>query len=203
MESTEMERREIMRYLICILAVLIAIPPAESSESGVILGIVRDSATNMPIAFANVVIVGENMGSMTHGDGSYVIANVPVGAYHLKAMMMGYKEQVKRGVLVALGDTTVVDFELMETVIGSTDEIVVGADRKQIDVTVSKRSHGKPHGIAMGCRRPPVRHSFCRPSHYFNTEEYAYVAENRIFETMMEPLSTFSIDVDVASYANY
>jgi len=201
-ESSEMERREIMRYLICILAVLIAIPPAESSESGVILGVVRDSVTKKPLEYAIVAIVGDTMGSMTLSDGSYLIANVPVGAYHLKARKMGYKSLEKRGVLVALGDTTVVDFELEMSLMGETGEIVVKADRKQIDVTASKMSHGKQPGIAMGRRRPPVRHSFCRPSDYFNTEEYAYVAENRIFETIMEPLSTFSIDVDVASYSN-
>ncbi|HYE84614.1 MAG TPA: VWA domain-containing protein [Clostridia bacterium] len=36
----------------------------------------------------------------------------------------------------------------------------------------------------------------------FNTEEYNYIADNRFFESINTPLSTFSIDVDTASYSN-
>ena len=38
------------------------------------------------------------------------------------------------------------------------------------------------------------------PNH--NTEDYATIQENRFYEVTKEPLSTFSIDVDAASYAN-
>lgn len=36
----------------------------------------------------------------------------------------------------------------------------------------------------------------------YNTEEYAYNEENRFMKTSVSPLSTFSIDVDTASYSN-
>ena len=36
----------------------------------------------------------------------------------------------------------------------------------------------------------------------FNTESYDYIAENAFLEAMSNPLSTFSIDVDTASYSN-
>ncbi len=36
----------------------------------------------------------------------------------------------------------------------------------------------------------------------YNTEEYSRIYENRFFNTLQNPLSTFSIDVDTASYAN-
>lgn len=37
---------------------------------------------------------------------------------------------------------------------------------------------------------------------YFNTEEYNYIVENGYTSTVSNPLSTFSIDVDTASYTN-
>ncbi len=40
------------------------------------------------------------------------------------------------------------------------------------------------------------------PHDYEGTEQYAGIAENRFAEAAKEPLSTFSIDVDAASYAN-
>jgi len=36
----------------------------------------------------------------------------------------------------------------------------------------------------------------------FNTEQYDYIAENEFLNSIENPLSTFSIDVDTASYAN-
>jgi Ca-activated chloride channel family protein len=41
-----------------------------------------------------------------------------------------------------------------------------------------------------------------QPAAEFNTEEYARIYENPFLETANNPLSTFSIDVDGASYAN-
>lgn len=41
-----------------------------------------------------------------------------------------------------------------------------------------------------------------RPRPPFNTEEYSYIDENSFMAARSDPLSTFSIDVDRASYAN-
>src|SRR5690606_20932053 len=36
----------------------------------------------------------------------------------------------------------------------------------------------------------------------YNTEEYAYISENGFKDVFLSPLSTFSVDVDAASYSN-
>ncbi len=47
---------------------------------------------------------------------------------------------------------------------------------------------------------PPL---MCIPGRqYYNTEEYAHIDENDFLQVIGNPMSTFSIDVDVASYAN-
>ena len=46
------------------------------------------------------------------------------------------------------------------------------------------------------------RHSFPRYNNNFNTEGYAGVNENGFKNVKNNPLSTFSIDVDNASYSN-
>ena len=59
-------------------------------------------------------------------------------------------------------------------------------------------------------RRPSVPYScrWCRrsspgrPTEGFNTESYDHIEENRFRRVEADPLSTFSIDVDTASYAN-
>lgn len=47
---------------------------------------------------------------------------------------------------------------------------------------------------------PPVYNG--RPADDFNTEQYDLIAENEFLSVVDHPLSTFSIDVDTASYAN-
>ena len=53
-------------------------------------------------------------------------------------------------------------------------------------------------------KRPPCPpRPVCIPGRpYHNTEEYAQIDENEFLPVIGNPLSTFSIDVDVASYAN-
>ncbi len=54
---------------------------------------------------------------------------------------------------------------------------------------------------AAGAPAPPADESFVSEKE-FNTEEYAKLTENDFLKTMENPLSTFSIDVDTASYSN-
>ncbi len=48
----------------------------------------------------------------------------------------------------------------------------------------------------------PPPHDPTEPQDGHNTEDYAHIAENDFKSPLQEPLSTFSIDVDKASYAN-
>ena len=48
----------------------------------------------------------------------------------------------------------------------------------------------------------PPPHDPTQTPENFNTEDYAAIAENEFKSPLQEPLSTFSIDVDKASYAN-
>ena len=55
--------------------------------------------------------------------------------------------------------------------------------------------------MATAMRMPMVQHQPASPAD-FNTEGYDRVNENGFLETLKNPLSTFSIDVDTASYTN-
>ena len=47
-----------------------------------------------------------------------------------------------------------------------------------------------------------MKYDIAYGSEDFNTEEYSYISENGYKSVAEEPLSTFSIDVDTASYSN-
>lgn len=53
-----------------------------------------------------------------------------------------------------------------------------------------------------GSSSMPMRYQTAYGGEEFNTEEYNYISENGYKTTAEEPLSTFSVDVDTASYSN-
>jgi hypothetical protein len=122
----------------CVLAVvLLAAFTSAYAQTGRITGKVTDAKSGEPLAFANVVIVGTKMGAMTLNDGTYTVTGVPVGSYTVKAMMMGYTAIDKAAVKVDAGAATDVNFQLEETIVSRTQEIVVEAELPQVDVKSS------------------------------------------------------------------
>ena len=63
-----------------------------------------------PLQGANVVVVGTELGSVSNGEGSYLIKDVPAGTYDVTASFIGYSSQTI-SVVVGEGDA-VADFTL-------------------------------------------------------------------------------------------
>ena len=181
--------------------------------TGQIAGKVSNAKTGAPIAYAHVVVIGTNVGAMTMQDGAYRITSVPVGSYTVKAMMMGFKSIEKTGVVVQRDKVTEVMFALEETIVMKTEEIVVGAQFCIVDVTTSGVRQGvsatQPgrdafHETFRQCMPwwPCGPESFRWPREPWNTESYAFIVENEFRDALDHPFSTFSVDVDAASYSN-
>jgi Ca-activated chloride channel family protein len=79
------------------------------------------------------------------------------------------------------------------------EEVVVTSGRIKREKTVSRML-----GIRKDRRpSPAVPQSYYHDQQpQWNTEDYSAIHENRFFSVHQEPLSTFSIDVDAASYSN-
>ena len=107
------------------------------SGTGTISGTVYNVKTNQPLAYANVIVMGTNLGAMSLADGKFSVKGVPAGTYAIKAMMMGYKAEERSGVVVNAGKDTKLDFKLDQTIVMKTQEIVVTAEKKMIEVTAS------------------------------------------------------------------
>jgi hypothetical protein len=107
------------------------------AQTGTISGMVRGGADNQPLAYANVIVLGTNLGAMSLNDGKFSITGVPAGRYTIKAMMMGYKAEEMPGILVEPGKDTPVNFKLEQTIVMKTQEILVTAEKKMVEVTTS------------------------------------------------------------------
>jgi len=68
-----------------------------------------------PLQGANVVVVGTELGSVSNGEGSYLIKDIPAGTYDITASFIGYSSKT---ISVVVGeDDAVVDFNLKVDVV--------------------------------------------------------------------------------------
>ena len=154
------------------------------TPTGTITGTVTDAGTGHPLHDVTVSIEGTQLRQLTDSMGRYVLQGVPAGEHTVAVHALGFANQ-ERQVTVTAGQTTEADFAMESEALELQDLVVEGAAR-----TV---------GSGRELRAALMQ---IRPGRDFNTESYAHIDENDFKLVSASPLSTFSIDVDRASYAN-
>ncbi|SFC32165.1 TonB dependent receptor [Flexibacter flexilis DSM 6793] len=104
------------RIFFCYLFILLNHLSSSAQLSQTVRGVVQDKASNAPIAFANVVLLNTTplLGTTTDAEGNFLIANVPVGRYDLKASFLGYEETIVRELLVISAKQAIVNVGMKE-----------------------------------------------------------------------------------------
>jgi len=125
--------------LVALVALVFASTVIFAQTSGRISGRVFDKETGEPLVGANVVVVGTNYGAATNIDGEFIILNIPVGTYTVKAMYMGYADLVISNIKVRIGLTYRQDFALSSKAI-QTEAVEVTAERPLIEKTSTNAS---------------------------------------------------------------
>jgi Ca-activated chloride channel homolog len=173
-------------------AALICAPVPLETPSGIIEGTVR-ARSGVPIVNAQVQVVGQPYSALTDSAGAYRLSAVPVGTYRLRAAFVGYRAAEHGGIAVRGGKTTRADFTL-ET---STPEAEAAAAAPR-----EHRLEGQLDQASTEMARRSVAKAAFAADVYWNTENYASIEESRFLPAASNPRSTFSIDVDAASYTN-
>lgn len=136
------DMKHISRMLLTAFAFCLANPYALRAQTGHITGTVTE-ASGRPIAYANVILIGTNLGGMAMKNGTYVIPRVPVGRHTLKAVMWGYFPVEKHDIVVRPGATTEVDFIFkiapQDTAIVFSQSAIRGYEAGDIPVPMSSR----------------------------------------------------------------
>jgi hypothetical protein len=110
-----------------------------AAVTGKIAGTVTDKSDNEPLPGATVLIEGTTLGAACDIEGDYFILNVPPGIHEVKAIMVGYGMVVKTNIYVKTDHTTIVNFELIETVMEGEEVTIVGKrPNVELDVTGSE-----------------------------------------------------------------
>lgn len=74
-----------------ILALLLIVPFFTYSQSGSIKGKVSDVLTNEAISFADVILVEQNIGTITNDQGEFVFEDLAPGLYNVRVSLIGYE----------------------------------------------------------------------------------------------------------------
>ena len=76
-----------------------------------VTGTITDAGSGQPVPMAQVVIVGTTLAQLTNAEGRYTIRGVPEGAHRVRALRIGFAEQVQ-GITVAAGQQVTLDMRL-------------------------------------------------------------------------------------------
>jgi Ca-activated chloride channel homolog len=191
--------------LLLTLTTAAAAPVTLGPKTGRVVGHVRDQS-RAPIANAQVFIVGTALNALTDRSGSYAFPAVPEGKVEIRAAFIGYKSS-QATIHVRAGRTTTHDFTLEQTAVQVNEVTVARPEAARVKVGRTEADRMPSAAGVRGARaRGHVEHLPVEPwrerKEPWNTEAYARIEENRFLAAAANPLSTFSIDVDAASYSN-
>jgi Ca-activated chloride channel homolog len=183
-----------------------------SAKSGSISGKITDTETGEALIGANVIVVNTNWGAATDINGYFKISSVPPGTYELRASYVGYSAQTIKDVRVKASDSLFIeikltsDFTLAEIVVIESKPLIEKYSTNACRVIVGENIQRLPNNsideISFLVGGFEARFNQYNQSAPWNTEEYNSIVENEFLNAFSNPLSTFSIDVDAASYSN-
>ena len=182
-----------MKKSLSVLAIMVlAAIMIAFTDSRTITGCVTDNR-GQPITGVIVKVKGRSESSLkvvTDLNGNYSIT-VDQKSKVLVFSFIGYKTME-----MTIGDRSNINVKMTGDVTSLQEMVVVGYGTNN-DMVSKSLSMAAPSANGYTSRR-----SFQPFSHNFNTEGYAAISENGFKNVKDAPLSTFSIDVDNASYSN-
>ncbi|MEM6328186.1 MAG: von Willebrand factor type A domain-containing protein [Bacteroidota bacterium] len=203
----------------CIVVLLLVLAlPASAQTTGTLSGQVTDAMTGETLVGANVFLPEIQRGTATDIDGNYVILGIPVGTYTVQFSFAGYETKEITQVEITAGRTRALDVSLGGATLGAVEVVyerpliqndAIGVAMVRSGPPPPPPASPSPYGLrnqAQGnvpyyVRDPkPLRPGWRHPTP--DREQYAAVEEQGFVTPLDAPLSTFSIDVDRASYAN-
>ena len=161
---------------------------ANANQNRVISGVVSDESGNV-FPGVTVVVKGTSRGTVSDANGVYKIKVEPDD----KSLVFSFVGMIAENVKIPETDTLNVVLKADEK--GLEEVIVVAFGRQEKESVI---------GSAMMIRgvSPKSASYYSSAPVNWNTENYSTIHENGFKDVKANPLSTFSIDVDRASYSN-
>lgn len=182
-----------------ILGMLTPLVAQEIITHGTLKGQITSTADHQPVAGANVQLLPGHYATKADGNGRFVLHNIPAGTYQITVSHQGYTALTKKGVKIWANRINAFHVSLSPAPPPVVDVVV--AEQKD-EAHLSSPLHAGKSQNGNSTYRWSGAGTNDNWQQGFNTESYDFIQENRFLNVVQSPLSTFSIDVDRASYAN-
>ncbi|WP_256010971.1 YfbK domain-containing protein [Desertivirga xinjiangensis] len=169
-------------HIIQALLMIFFVPAQTPAMAQTIRGIITDNSNNQPLSAVDIRVKNSSKVTSSDSQGLYKVT-LDKANRTLVFSYPGYQQKE-----VTVGTETIVNVKLSVKIRAFEDK----------EVQTTQLLSGKLAGVAMVKSR---RHYIHPPVPDFNTESYNSITENGFKNVSRNPLSTFSIDVDVASYS--
>jgi len=195
----------------------------KNSNTRHIIGKVSAKDDGQPIPGVTINVEGTNIGAQTNQTGDYSI-DVPDGKSYLIFSFVGYQTQKVKisksdrlnvQLLVSqnnLQEVVVTGYGIKRSrnTVGYSTAKVAYKDLNGVSPNISNKMSGKAYGLSVSSASPASTPKPQNSRQYNNygyngapdDESYKPITENPFLSAKENPLSTFSIDVDEASYSN-
>ncbi|MBL0175976.1 MAG: TonB-dependent receptor [Ignavibacteria bacterium] len=125
---------------VCAMLLLLAFALPASAQKGSISGVVKDKKSGETLIGVNLLVKGTYYGAASNVDGRYTIRDMNPGQYTLEISLLGYKKVQQTGVTVTAGKATVLNFDLEETMLSLSEEVVIIGERPLLDIEQTSSS---------------------------------------------------------------
>ena len=190
--QTSFLKLTVMKNLLIVLIAFVALAePVYSNADRTISGKVTDTRGDaIPGVFVQVDKSGRN--TISNQNGNYRIVVYPSDKLLVFSFVGMETQKIK------IGSDSIIHICMKESTIELEETVVVGYGVQKKESVFAASSHvtGSAKGIMIRGVSAPMPYSD------MNTENYATIRENGFRNVVSSPLSTFSIDVDKASYSN-
>ena len=169
------------------------------NTTGKLEGYTFDKQTGDTLALVHLTLTdaaGKSQKTQSDLFGHYEFTNLAPGTYQIDGNFAGYEKIKQTGIVITTGKTTKRNLSFASEVIETDDNIAITEKEqpgfyKRTDKCDAMYSGGGTYG-----------YSIAQPDIVHNTESYSTINENGFRNCSINPLSTFSVDVDAASYSN-
>lgn len=186
------------------------------NKTGIVKGKITNATDNNAVPFANVLLFKSKKqikGTSTDFEGKYEFKNLVPGKYDVQISALGFETNKKENIVVTAEKPKIVNFKLILNTVELKEIVLEEAETEMVSEDVkyerqvmplltnairTKNKSYKKDKSGMGY----MSHNMESRRDNFNTEAYAHNPENDFKNVKSTPLSTFSIDVDAASYSN-
>ncbi len=181
-----------------IMLILSSISTWVNAQKTQICGTVFDASCGDALPGVNVVVKGTTNGAVTDLDGNYCIWTDKTDDI-LVFSFIGYLTEE-----VQIGGQNHVNIALVENFTSLDEVVVVGYGSRVVSnvSSIFRTKKSNPKSKISSAVNQNNTTSWNNPYADINNKEYSEISENGFHQANLDPLSTFSLDVDAASYSN-